>query len=145
MACIAVVGVGAIGGAVAAPLIGSGAHDVVPFAALVVEGPKERLDVPARCEVEPARVAPVDWVLLATDSPVAGGGRGYTRGQLFTRAGTLVPAELRDVTGARIDVAALAARAAQCRQCTHRPHRQRGDAEREVKQPGLHVGHGGER
>lgn len=79
MARIAVVGVGAIGGAVAAPLVATGAHDVVlcvrePFASLVLEGPAGRLDVPARCERDPARVAPVDWILLATkayDVPAA--------------------------------------------------------------------------
>ncbi|MGE0384157.1 MAG: acyl-CoA thioesterase [Gammaproteobacteria bacterium] len=31
-----------------------------------------------------------DWLLLATDSPIAGGGRGHTRGQVFTREGVLV-------------------------------------------------------
>ncbi|MEX2206228.1 MAG: 2-dehydropantoate 2-reductase [Myxococcota bacterium] len=71
MARIAVVGVGAIGGAVAAPLIASGAHEVTlcvrePFATLRLEGPAGRIEVPARCEREPARVAPVDWILLAT-------------------------------------------------------------------------------
>ena len=71
MSRIAVVGVGAIGGAVAAPLAASGRHDVVlcvrePFARLVVESPKQRIDVQARCETDPARVAPAEWVLLAT-------------------------------------------------------------------------------
>jgi 2-dehydropantoate 2-reductase len=68
---IAVVGVGAIGGAVAAPLAASGRHEVVlcvrePFERLVVESPKQRIEVQACCETNPARVAPAEWVLLAT-------------------------------------------------------------------------------
>ena len=31
-----------------------------------------------------------DWLLLACDSPIAAGGRGLTRGQVFTRSGELV-------------------------------------------------------
>jgi len=79
VARIAVVGVGAIGGAVAAPLVATGAHDVTlcvreAFASLVVESPAGRLELPARCERDPARAAPVDWILLATkayDVPAA--------------------------------------------------------------------------
>jgi 2-dehydropantoate 2-reductase len=68
---IACVGVGAIGGAIAAPLAASGRHDVVlcvrePFERLVVESPARRIEVQARCETDPARVEPADWVLLAT-------------------------------------------------------------------------------
>ena len=71
MTRIACVGVGAIGGAVAAPLAASGRHDVVlcvrePFERLVVESPARRFEVQARCATDPARVAPADWVLLAT-------------------------------------------------------------------------------
>jgi len=71
MARIACVGVGAVGGAIAAPLVAARAHEVVlcvrePFAALVLESPAGRLELPAHCEREPARAAPVDWVLLAT-------------------------------------------------------------------------------
>jgi 2-dehydropantoate 2-reductase len=68
---LAVVGIGAIGGAVAAPLAASGRHEVVlcvrePFERLVVESPKQRSEVRAHCETDPARVAPAEWVLLAT-------------------------------------------------------------------------------
>jgi len=68
---IACVGVGAIGGAVAAPLAASGRHEMVlcvrePFSRLVVESPGRRFEVQARCETDPARVSPADWVLLAT-------------------------------------------------------------------------------
>jgi acyl-CoA thioesterase-2 len=31
-----------------------------------------------------------DWLLYATDSPWTGGGRGYNRGRIFSREGTLV-------------------------------------------------------
>jgi len=68
---IACVGVGAIGGALAAPLAAAGRHELVlcvrePFARLVVESPARRIDVPVRCETDPTRVGPADWVLLAT-------------------------------------------------------------------------------
>jgi 2-dehydropantoate 2-reductase len=68
---IAVVGVGAIGGAVAAPLAASGRHDVVlcvrePFERLVVKSPNKTCEVQARCATDPARTAPADWILLAT-------------------------------------------------------------------------------
>jgi 2-dehydropantoate 2-reductase len=68
---IACVGVGAIGGALAGPLAASGRHDVVlcvrePFERLIVESPARRIEVQARCETDPARVAPAEWVLLAT-------------------------------------------------------------------------------
>jgi 2-dehydropantoate 2-reductase len=68
---IACVGVGAIGGAIATPLIATGRHDVVlcvrePFERLVVESPARRIELQARCETEPARLGRADWVLLAT-------------------------------------------------------------------------------
>jgi len=68
---VAVVGVGAIGGAVAAHVVAAGKHEVElcvrePFARLVVETPKRTLDVGVRCATDPARVGPADWVLLAT-------------------------------------------------------------------------------
>ena len=31
-----------------------------------------------------------DWILYAQDSPSASGGRGMTRGNLFSRSGTLI-------------------------------------------------------
>jgi 2-dehydropantoate 2-reductase len=68
---IACVGVGAIGGALAAPLMATGRHDVVlcvrePFERLIVESPARRVEVHARCETDPARVGAAEWVLLAT-------------------------------------------------------------------------------
>ncbi|HTO54481.1 MAG TPA: 2-dehydropantoate 2-reductase [Myxococcota bacterium] len=71
MSRIACVGVGAIGGALAAPLVAMGEHEVVlcvrePFARLVVESPTRSFDLEVRCETDPVRVGPVDWLLLAT-------------------------------------------------------------------------------
>jgi 2-dehydropantoate 2-reductase len=68
---IACVGVGAIGGALAAPLAATHKHEIVlcvrePFERLVVESPARRLEVRVRCETDPTRVGPADWVLLAT-------------------------------------------------------------------------------
>jgi len=68
---IACVGVGAIGGALAAPLAVSGRHELVlcvrePFERLVVESPSRRIEVRVRCETDPARAGTADWVLLAT-------------------------------------------------------------------------------
>ncbi|HEU5149712.1 MAG TPA: 2-dehydropantoate 2-reductase [Iamia sp.] len=67
---VAVVGVGAIGGFAAARVAEAG-HEVVlcarrPFATLVVEEGGGRTEVAGPARVEPAEVAPVDWVLLAT-------------------------------------------------------------------------------
>ena len=71
MSRVAVVGVGAIGGAVAAHVADAGKHDVAlcvrePFARLVVETPKRTLDVEARCVTDPSAAGEADWVLLAT-------------------------------------------------------------------------------
>jgi len=93
VARIAVVGVGAVGGAVAAPLCASGAHEVVlcvrePFATLAVDAPKERIEVPARCEREPGRVGAVDWVLLATKAYDTAGAAPWL--EALCRAGTVL-------------------------------------------------------
>ena len=85
MSRVAVVGVGAIGGAVAAHIAAEGKHDVLlcvrePFARLVVETPKRKLDVEARCATDPTAVGAVDWVLLATKAQ-----------QVQTAAGWLAP------------------------------------------------------
>lgn len=70
MSRVAVVGVGAIGGACAAPLCRAG-HEVVlcvrePFAELVVEGPDATLTASPPVATDPAAVAPAEWILLAT-------------------------------------------------------------------------------
>ena len=90
---VACVGVGAIGGALAAPLAASGRHDVVlcvrePFERLVVESPARRIEVQARCETDPARMAPVAWILLATKAQdVPGAGKWLAA---LARPGTVV-------------------------------------------------------
>ena len=71
MSVIAVVGVGAVGGAVAAHLCAAGRDEVLlcvrtPFDTLVVEGPSGTLTATPRLVTNPARVQPVPWVLLAT-------------------------------------------------------------------------------
>lgn len=71
MSVVAVVGVGAVGGAVAARLCTAGRDDVVlcvrtPFDELVVEGPAGTLRATARVVTTPDAVQPVPWVLLAT-------------------------------------------------------------------------------
>jgi 2-dehydropantoate 2-reductase len=75
---IAVVGVGAIGGALAADLMDVGRHELVlctrtPFDRLRVTHPGGRSDVSVATAPEPARArtafeedAPADWILLAT-------------------------------------------------------------------------------
>jgi 2-dehydropantoate 2-reductase len=90
---VACVGVGAIGGAVLAPLAASGRHDVVacvrePFELLVVESPARRIEVRARCETEPVRVAPADWVLLATKAQDVPGAAKWLAA--LTRPGTVI-------------------------------------------------------
>ncbi len=71
MTRIACVGVGAVGGVIAANLVASAAHEVElcvrePFPSLVLESPDRRLELPVRCERDPRRVGPADWILLAT-------------------------------------------------------------------------------
>jgi 2-dehydropantoate 2-reductase len=71
MSVIAVVGVGAVGGAVAAHLCTAGRDDVVlcvrtPFEALIVESPVGILRATPRIVTTPDAVQPVPWVLLAT-------------------------------------------------------------------------------
>ena len=68
---IAVIGVGAIGGAVAADLADLGRHDLVlcartPFDRLEVEHPAGVSRVAARLVTRPEDVGPTPWVLLAT-------------------------------------------------------------------------------
>ena len=71
MARVAVVGVGAIGGALAALLETAGGHEITlctrrPLPALTVKTPQGVVNVKARNVVDPAQAMPVDWVLVAT-------------------------------------------------------------------------------
>jgi len=71
MARIAIVGVGAIGGALAALLCTTGKHKLTlctrrPLPELVVQTPDGEVRVNARNWTSPAQGAPVDWVIVAT-------------------------------------------------------------------------------
>lgn len=68
---IAVLGLGAIGGVVAAELAALGRHEVVvcvrePLQRLSVQRPQGTLDLPMQALTDPAQAVPVDWVLLCT-------------------------------------------------------------------------------
>jgi 2-dehydropantoate 2-reductase len=84
MRVIAVVGVGAVGGTVAARLCAAGRDDVVlcvrtPFDALVVEGPAGILRATPRIVTTPDAVHPVPWVLLATKAHQTAGAAEWLR------------------------------------------------------------------
>ncbi|MEK6711890.1 MAG: 2-dehydropantoate 2-reductase [Nitrospinota bacterium] len=71
MESVAVVGVGAIGGVVAARLLEKGQCSVTlcvrtPFEKLVVETPRGVIESKVLCVTDPGQMRPVDWVLLAT-------------------------------------------------------------------------------
>jgi 2-dehydropantoate 2-reductase len=68
---VAIIGLGSIGGAAAGTLAAAGQHDVVacvrrPVERLTLERPEGVVEVPLRALTDPARAAPVDWVLLCT-------------------------------------------------------------------------------
>jgi len=70
-ATIAVVGLGSIGGIIAASLCAAGRHDVVacvrkPIDRLTLERPNETVEVAIRALTDPGNATPVDWVLLCT-------------------------------------------------------------------------------
>jgi 2-dehydropantoate 2-reductase len=84
MSVIAVVGVGAVGGTVAARLCAGGRDDVVlcvrtPFDALVAEGPEGILRATPRLVTTPDAVQPVPWVLLATKAHQTAGAADWLR------------------------------------------------------------------
>lgn len=71
MARIAIIGVGAIGGVIAALLQQTGEHEVVlcvrrPLTGLTVETPDGPIEVRATVVTDPADAPAVDWVLVAT-------------------------------------------------------------------------------
>lgn len=71
MTRIAIIGPGAIGGAIAAALCSTREHELVlcgrrPLEKLVVDTPNGSLTVPIATLVDPAEAPKVDWVLVAT-------------------------------------------------------------------------------
>lgn len=85
MARVAIVGVGAIGGVVAALLQSAGRHEIVlctrsPLAKLEVETPGGLVHIEATFVADPAAAPAVDWVLVATKAyDVAGAAKWFER------------------------------------------------------------------
>ncbi|MEO6982622.1 MAG: 2-dehydropantoate 2-reductase [Edaphobacter sp.] len=85
MARVAVVGVGAIGGVIAALLQRAGGHEVVlctrrPLVGLIVETPDGPVVIDATVLTDPAAATAVDWVLVATKAyDVAGAAKWLER------------------------------------------------------------------
>ena len=68
---IAVVGLGSIGGIIAATLCAAGRHDVIacvrkPIDRLTLERPSGAVEVAIRSLTDPAAAVPVEWVFLCT-------------------------------------------------------------------------------
>jgi 2-dehydropantoate 2-reductase len=85
VAKIAIVGVGAIGGVVAALLQSAGRHELVlclrrPLSQLVVEAPGGSVKINANFVTNPAEAPVVDWVLVATKTyDVEGAAKWFER------------------------------------------------------------------
>jgi 2-dehydropantoate 2-reductase len=91
VAKIAIVGPGAIGGAMAAWLTRTGRHTLVlcarrPLGELVVEVPGETITVRATTITDPRTAPPVDWVLVATKTYDAPGAAEWFSGLRATGA-----------------------------------------------------------
>ena len=85
MARVAVVGVGAIGGAVAGLLETTGQHEILlctrrPLETLTVKTPEGAVRVNARNLTDPALAEAVDWVMVATKTYDAQGAALWLRG-----------------------------------------------------------------
>lgn len=82
MAKVAIVGVGAIGGALAGLLETAGGHELTlctrrPMPHLTVTTTERALQVQARNLTEPAQAEPMDWVLVATKTYDAAGAAAW--------------------------------------------------------------------
>jgi len=82
MARVAIVGVGAIGGVLAALLNVAGRHEVVlctrrPIRDLTVETPEGLVTVNARNLTDPSLAGPVEWVFVATKTYDAKGAAAW--------------------------------------------------------------------
>jgi 2-dehydropantoate 2-reductase len=94
MSRVAVVGVGAIGGVVAAALLKRRQHEVLlctrrPFERLVVESPAGREALPVHTHTDPSAVTRVDYVLLATKAHQTAGAAAWLA-RLCDRAAQVV-------------------------------------------------------
>jgi 2-dehydropantoate 2-reductase len=95
MARVAVVGVGAIGGAVAGLLETTGQHEILlctrrPLDALTVKTPEGAVRVNARNLTDPAQAEEVDWVMIATKTYDAEGAAVWLRGLAASGAAVAV-------------------------------------------------------
>ncbi len=93
MARIAIVGPGAVGGVVAAWLCQTGRHEVTlcarrPLGSLQVETPSGPLTAQPAVLTEPAKAAPVDWMLVCTKAYDAEGAAAWLPG--LTKSGAHV-------------------------------------------------------
>lgn len=84
MARVAIVGVGAIGGALAALLEVTGRHQITlctrrSLPALTVKTPEGVVHVKAKNVTDPAKAVTVDWVLMATKTYDAEGAATWLR------------------------------------------------------------------
>ncbi len=82
MAKVAIVGVGAIGGALAGLLEAAGGHEITlctrrPLPRLVLKTPQREFEVKARNVTDPAQAEPVEWVLVATKAYDAAGAAAW--------------------------------------------------------------------
>lgn len=82
MAKVAIVGVGAIGGALAGLLETAGGHEMIlctrrPLPHLAVKTPERAFEVHARNVTDPARAEAVEWVLVATKAYDAAGAAAW--------------------------------------------------------------------
>lgn len=82
MAKVAIVGVGAIGGALAGLLEAVGGHEITlctrrPMPHLTVRTTEREFEVHARNLTQPAQAEPVDWVLVATKTYDAAGAAAW--------------------------------------------------------------------
>lgn len=85
MAKVAIVGVGAIGGALAGLLETAGGHEITlctrrPMPRLTVKMPEGEVQVRAKNLADPAQAGPVDWVMVATKAYDAAGAAAWFPG-----------------------------------------------------------------